>query len=93
VNKINTTITPVQGDIYYYETMEELDAHEVEGDRRRARMAMLNARLVGLLLIGLIAALLYVFRFSPMLQVLSVVGTLLLLLSWYLYDLLELCDD
>lgn len=93
MNSIDGTITPVDGDIYYYETMEELDAHEVDGDRRRAQMAMLNARFVALFLIVFIGTLLFVFRSSLILQVLSVLVSLVLLCGWYLYDLLELCDD
>jgi len=73
--------------------MAELDSHEVDGDRRRAQLAMLHARVLGMILLGLIGVLLYYFRSSVVLQVLSVAGTLSVLCAWYLYDLLELCDD
>jgi len=87
------TIAPVEGDIYYYETMQELDAHEVDGDRRRAKQARMNARLLGLFLLVAIVGLLVVFRSSLMLQLGSVIISTGLLCAWYLYDLLELCDD
>ncbi len=93
MSTISGVIAPADGDIYYYETMAELDAHEVDGDQRRARMAKLSAMLLGMLFLVVLVGMLFVFSGQPVLQLASVVFASLAVGVWYLCDLLELCDD
>jgi len=86
-------IAPSDGDIYYYETMAELDAHEVEGDQRRAKLARLGNKLVGYCLIALIIGAAIIFRATLVLQIGAVLAACSLAVGWSLYRLLELCDD
>lgn len=92
MNSVSGVIAPSDGDIYYFETLAELDEYIEYEDMGQARSAKSRASLITIAWLAACALVFFTLKGTGW----SLLGLLLVPLAWIVYnlvELLELCDD